>query len=65
MRSSSALWEALGSIDEEEINHVVTRLFTLYEQLIEIDPENPEGLRFFQNLDNALALTEECNLNRR
>jgi len=65
MRSPNDLWEALGSIDEEETHQVITKLFTMYEQLIELEPENQEALRFFQNLDNALALTQECNLNRR
>lgn len=65
MRSHNDLWEALGSIGEEETHHVLTKLFTMYEQLIENDPKNVEALRFFQNLDNALLLTEECNLNRR
>ena len=65
MRSTSDLWEALGSIDEEETHHVLTKLFTMYEQIIEADQENSEAIKFFQNLDNALSLTEECNLNRR
>jgi len=65
MRSRNDLWEALGAIDEEETPHVLTRLFTMYEQIIEGDPDNPEAHKFFQNLDNALSMTEECNLNRR
>lgn len=65
MRSPNDLWEALGSIDEEETHQVITKLFTMYEQLIEIEAENQEALRFFKNLDNALSLTQGCNLNRR
>jgi hypothetical protein len=65
MRSPTDLWEALGSIDEEETHHVLTRLFAMYEQIIASDPNNKEALKFFQNLDNALSLTEDCNLNRR
>jgi len=65
MRSPNDLWEALGSIDEEETHHVLTRLFAMYEETMVSDPNNKEALKFFQNLDNALSLTENCNLNRR
>jgi len=65
MRSPNDLWEALGCIDEEESHHVLTRLFAMYEQIVASEPDNKEALKFFQNLDNALTLTEECNLNRR
>jgi hypothetical protein len=65
MRSPNDLWEALGSIDEEETHHVLTKLFAMYEQVVEADPENKEAINFFKRLDNALLLTEECNLNRR
>ena len=65
MRSPTDIWEALGSIAEEEMGHVLTKLFAMYEQLLEQEPDNKEALKFFQNLDNALILTSECNLNRR
>lgn len=65
MRNTNELWEALGGVDEEETAHVLTRLFTMYEQLLANDPKDKEALNFFRNLDNALTLTNECNLNRR
>lgn len=65
MRSPNDLWEAIGAIDEEETRHVLTRLYDKYEQLLARDPNSGEALRFFQNLDNALSQTTECNLNRR
>ena len=65
MRSPSDLWEALGAITEEETRHLLTRLFDTYEKRLLIDPEDPEAALFFQNLDNALTVTAECNLNRR
>ena len=65
MRNSNELWEALGGVDEEETGHVLTRLFTMYEQILANDREDKEALNFFRNLDIALTLTTECNLNRR
>jgi hypothetical protein len=61
MRSQNDIWEALGSVGEEE----TTKLFTMYDELITQDPGNQEALSFFKKLDNALVLTAECNLNRR
>lgn len=65
MRSPNDLWEAIGAVDGEEIHHLLSRLFDMYEQLLQKDPENQEALLFFRNLDTALAITSECNLNRR
>jgi len=65
MRNSNELWEAIGAVDEEETGHVLTRLFTMYEQLLANDPKDKEALNFFRNLDTALTQTIECNLNRR
>lgn len=65
MKSTNDLWEAIGAINEEEAHHVLTKLFDMYERALEKDPENNEVLLFFRNLDTALTLTTECNLNRR
>ena len=65
MRSPNDLWEAIGAIDEEESLHLLGRLFDMYEQLLQKDPESKEALLFFRNLDTALSITTECNLNRR
>ncbi len=65
MRSPNDLWEAIGAIDEEESHHLLSRLFDMYEKLLQKDPESKEALLFFRNLDTALSITTECNLNRR
>lgn len=65
MRSVNDLWEAIGAISEEEMHHLLTKLFDMYEKRLEGDPADPEAAVFFQNLDNALSMTTECNLNRR
>jgi len=63
--STSNLWDALGSLPEEEMSHVITRLFALYEARLQQTPDDPEALHFFSNLDLAIAQTCQCNSNRR
>lgn len=65
MRSPNEIWEALGDIEDEEAQHVLARLFSMYEEMVSRDGESKETRRFFQNLDNAIEMTQECNLNRR
>jgi hypothetical protein len=65
MRNSNELWEAIGDVDDEETGHVLSRLFSMYEQLLVNDSKDSEALNFFRNLDTALTQTTECNLNRR
>ena len=59
------LWEDMGSIDEDDLPHVLIKLFTSYEEMLQHDPENAEARGFFQKLANAIGQTSECNLNRR
>jgi len=61
----SDLWEEIGSIDEEELPHVLTKLFISYEELLSRDPESLEAKTFFRHLANAISQTSQCNLNRR
>ena len=63
--NTSDLWDALGSVPEEEMAHVATRLFTLYEARLQQNPDDPEALHFFRNLDLAITQTCQCNSNRR
>jgi len=63
--STSDLWAALGSVPEEEMTHVVTRLFALYEARLQQNPNDPKALHFFSNLDLAITQTCQCNSNRR
>lgn len=63
--NTSELWDALGSLPEEEMPHMVTRLFALYEARLQQNPDDPEALLFFNNLNRALTETCQCNSNRR
>lgn len=65
MRSPNDLWEALGNVEIEEVQNVLTKLFVIYEEILQLDPESEPAKLFFRNLDLALTLTDECNLNRR
>lgn len=65
MKSSIDIWEDIGSLSEDELLHVMTKLFALYEAEFEKDSTNKESLNFFKNLDNAITQTSQCNSNRR
>lgn len=65
MKSSNELWEAIGSLAEDETMHVITKLFEMYEVLLAKNPEDENARLFFRNLDTAISQSTICNLNRR
>lgn len=65
METPHETWEALGEVPEEELLHVITKLFFAYEEQLKRNPEDPEALHFFRRLGTALEQTSQCNLNRR
>lgn len=65
MKSLNDLWEDIGSLPDDEISHIITKLFATYEQRLKHNPEDPEAVLFFRNLANAIQETTQCNLNRR
>lgn len=65
MKKLMEIWEEMGDVPEEELPHVLTKLFTFYEERINRNPDDQEAVQFFINLDNAISQTLDCNLNRR
>jgi hypothetical protein len=65
MINMNDIWEILGDVEEDDIPHVLTRLFTLYEEKLEHNPDDEAAKTFFKHLSQALAQVNECNLNRR
>ena len=65
MTTSNDVWEALGDLAEEDTLHVLTRLFTMYEEQQQLNPDDEAAALFFRNLATAVCQTCECNLNRR
>ena len=65
MKTPNDLWGELGELPDEEVMHLITKLFALYEDRLKKNPEDAEALNFFNNFDNAISLTSQCNLNRR
>jgi len=65
METPHEIWEALGELPDEEVLHVITKLFFLYEEELTRNPADPEALNFFMRLGTALTQTSQCNLNRR
>ena len=63
--SPSDLWEEIGSIEPDDLPHVLINLFTSYEKMLQQDPDSQEAKEFFQKLAKAISQTSECNLNRR
>ncbi len=65
MMNSNDLWESLGNVEEDDIPHVLTKLFTIYEERLSRKPDDDASQLFFQYLSQALEQVNECNLNRR
>ncbi len=65
MRNMNDLWEDIGSLPEEELLHVITKLYTTYEKQLQRSPGDREALLFFRNLETAISQSANCNLNRR
>ena len=65
MKTPNDIWDELGELPDEEVMHVMTKLFVLYEDRLNNNPEDQNALIFFRNLDNSISLTSQCNLNRR
>jgi hypothetical protein len=65
MRSINDLWGDLGDLSDDELLHVITKLFAIYEAELLRAPDNEAVLRFFRHLGNAVSQTRDCNSNRR
>ena len=65
MSSSNEAWDHLGELSEDDAIHVLTRLFSMYEEREQRNPDDPATSLFFRNLITALGQTSSCNLNRR
>ena len=65
MKNPNDLWDEIGSLPDEELPHVITKLFAAYEERLKRNPNDEEALLFFRNLENAIKETSTCNLNRR
>ncbi|MCI5211468.1 MAG: hypothetical protein D3910_22400 [Candidatus Electrothrix sp. ATG2] len=65
MNASNEAWEYLGELAEEDAMHVLTRLYSMYEEQGQRNPGDKAAALFFRNLIRALGQTSGCNLNRR
>ena len=65
MTTANDVWEELGELAEEDAVHVLTRLFTMYEEQQRRSPDDDAAALFFRNLSIAIGQASECNLNRR
>jgi len=65
MTNTNDLWEQLGDIDHDDTPHVLTKLFTIYEEKLQLNPDDKAVIDFFKHLSQTLTQVNECNLNRR
>ncbi len=65
MKNTDDIWEDIGSLSDDEMFHVITKLFDIYDNELKQIPTNSEALNFFKNLDNVISQTSQCNSNRR
>lgn len=63
--NTNELWEMMGDLEEEDVPHVLTKLFTIYEERLSQKPDDKATALFFKHLGQALGQVGECNLNRR
>jgi hypothetical protein len=63
--NSNDLWEALGTLEEDQALQVLTQLFARYEQHREQYPDDLASENFFQHLAVIVAQVQSCNVNRR
>ncbi|MEN8200127.1 MAG: hypothetical protein ABFR63_08645 [Thermodesulfobacteriota bacterium] len=55
----------MGELEADDVPHVLTKLFTIYEERLDRSPDDEATLLFFKHLRQALEQVNECNLNRR
>ena len=65
MKTTDDIWEDIGSLSDDEMFHVITKLFDIYDNELKQNPANSEALNFFKNLNNVISQTSQCNSNRR
>lgn len=65
MKTPDDIWDDLGSLSENELFHVMTKLYAIYEAQLRQHPNDRESLHFFKHLGNTIPQTAACNSNRR
>ena len=65
MKTADDIWEDIGSLSEDEMFHVMTKLFDIYDNKLKQNPASNDALDFFKNLDSVISQTSQCNSNRR
>jgi hypothetical protein len=59
MKSPNDIWADLGELPDEEVIHMMTKLFAIYEDKLKNKPEDREALKFFKNLENSINQTSQ------
>lgn len=59
------LWNALGSLEDDQAQQVLSQLFLRYEQRLQHHPGASEAESFMQTLAAIIAQVQSCNVSRR
>ena len=59
------LWDALGSLEDDQATQVLVHLFTRFEQRRQQSPDDPVAEAFIRVLAVTVESVQSCNLNRR
>ncbi|MDR2549192.1 MAG: hypothetical protein LBD10_03185 [Desulfobulbus sp.] len=59
------LWDALGSLADDQATQVLVHLFTRFEQRRQQSPDDPAAEAFFRMLAAVVENVQSCNVNRR
>ncbi len=65
MKIENDPWEAIGTLEEDEAIHVLTRLYTRYEHDLNTGKDDASARLFFRRLGQTIEQCKDCNLNRR
>lgn len=65
MKIENDPWEAIGTLEEDEAIHVLTRLYTRYEHDLNTGKDDASARLFFRRLGQTIEQCRDCNLNRR
>ena len=55
MKALNDIWEELGELPDEEVMHVLTKLFALYEDRLKKNPADQDALVFFRNYPESVS----------
>ena len=60
MKATNNIWGELEDLPDEEVMHVLTKLFALYEDRLKKNTADQDGLVFFRNFPESVSRPQGC-----